>query len=156
MADGHRLGLSQSYAKNMGLYGQRVGCFSIVCDNRTEAANVESQIKAIARPMYSNPPLHGALLVAQILHDPDLKQKWFAVSAVPCSTWTSALRVAVHPLCADMSHHHMQDCWPPPCCLRCPCVLPRWLLSALGVPHSPDPSLFPGVIYVSSPCRRLR
>jgi aspartate aminotransferase len=85
LADGHRLGLSQSYAKNMGLYGQRVGCFSIVCDNRTEAANVESQMKAIARPMYSNPPLHGALLVAQILHDPDLKQKWYAVSAMACS-----------------------------------------------------------------------
>jgi aspartate aminotransferase len=31
--DGHRVGLSQSYAKNMGLYGQRVGCFSLVCDN---------------------------------------------------------------------------------------------------------------------------
>jgi aspartate/tyrosine/aromatic aminotransferase len=33
--DGHRVGLSQSYAKNMGLYGQRVGCFSLVCDNPT-------------------------------------------------------------------------------------------------------------------------
>jgi hypothetical protein len=31
--DGHRVGLSQSYAKNMGLYGQRVGCFSLVCDS---------------------------------------------------------------------------------------------------------------------------
>jgi Aminotransferase class I and II len=33
VSDGHRLGLSQSYAKNMGLYGQRVGCFSIICDS---------------------------------------------------------------------------------------------------------------------------
>ena len=24
--DGHLIGLAQSYAKNMGLYGQRVGC----------------------------------------------------------------------------------------------------------------------------------
>lgn len=24
--DGHSIGCSQSYAKNMGLYGQRVGC----------------------------------------------------------------------------------------------------------------------------------
>eukprot|EP00967_Tisochrysis_lutea_P116762 scaffold188292_cov22-Tisochrysis_lutea.AAC.2 len=29
LADGHQLGCSQSYAKNMGLYGQRVGAFSI-------------------------------------------------------------------------------------------------------------------------------
>ncbi|KAD2804585.1 hypothetical protein E3N88_37962 [Mikania micrantha] len=26
LEDGHRIGCSQSYAKNMGLYGQRVGC----------------------------------------------------------------------------------------------------------------------------------
>jgi len=30
LKDGHQLGCSQSYAKNMGLYGQRVGAFSIV------------------------------------------------------------------------------------------------------------------------------
>ena len=49
---GHRnLGLSQSYAKNMGLYGQRVGAFSIVCDSAEEARRVESQMRMIARPM---------------------------------------------------------------------------------------------------------
>ncbi|GAX73582.1 hypothetical protein CEUSTIGMA_g1033.t1 [Chlamydomonas eustigma] len=77
LADGHRLGCSQSYAKNMGLYGQRVGAFSIVCDNPKEAVAVESQMKAIARPMYSNPPLHGALLVSKILQDKGLKSMWF-------------------------------------------------------------------------------
>ena len=29
LADGHRIGLAQSFAKNMGLYGQRIGCFSL-------------------------------------------------------------------------------------------------------------------------------
>ncbi|KAF8065801.1 ASP1 [Scenedesmus sp. PABB004] len=77
VADGHRVGLSQSYAKNMGLYGQRVGCFSLVCDSPEEAARVESQMKAIARPIYSNPPLHGALLVSKILGDPALKGQWY-------------------------------------------------------------------------------
>ena len=42
---------------------------------------MESQIKTIARPMYSNPPLHGALLVANILKDPSLKNLWLDVSA---------------------------------------------------------------------------
>lgn len=42
---------------------------------------MESQMKAIARPMYSNPPLHGALLVSLILHDAGLKQQWYQVSA---------------------------------------------------------------------------
>ena len=35
-----------------GLYGQRVGAFSIICDNPKEAVAVESQMKAVARPMY--------------------------------------------------------------------------------------------------------
>lgn len=36
--------------------------------------------QAIARPMYSNPPLHGALLVSTILKDNELKQQWYKVS----------------------------------------------------------------------------
>lgn len=32
-------------------------------------------LQAIARPMYSNPPLHGALLVKEILGDAALKQQ---------------------------------------------------------------------------------
>ncbi|KAF5837449.1 pyridoxal phosphate-dependent transferase [Dunaliella salina] len=75
--DGHQLGCSQSYAKNMGLYGQRVGAFSIVTGSKKEAAAVESQMKNIARPMYSNPPLHGALLVTKILQEPALKNLWY-------------------------------------------------------------------------------
>ena len=45
MDDGHALGCSQSYAKNMGLYGQRIGCFSIVTKDPKEAVKVESQMK---------------------------------------------------------------------------------------------------------------
>ena len=32
-------------------------------------------LQAIARPMYSNPPLHGALLVKEILGNEALKQQ---------------------------------------------------------------------------------
>jgi aspartate aminotransferase, mitochondrial len=72
------MALSQSYAKNMGMYGQRIGALSIVCDNAKEAACVESQLKAVARAKYSNPPVHGALLVHEILSSPDLKKMWCA------------------------------------------------------------------------------
>lgn len=70
------MALSQSYAKNMGMYGQRIGALSIVCENAQEAQNVESQLKAVARAMYSNPPCHGAYLVHEILSDPALKAQW--------------------------------------------------------------------------------
>lgn len=73
------MALSQSYAKNMGMYGQRVGALSVVCDNAKEAAAVESQLKAVARAGYSNPPLHGAYLVHEILSNPELKKQWCAL-----------------------------------------------------------------------------
>jgi len=75
--DGHQIACSQSFAKNMGLYGQRVGCLSVVCDDPQQAVAVKSQLQQIARPMYSNPPLHGALIVSTILEDPDLKALWY-------------------------------------------------------------------------------
>ena len=40
--DGHNVLLAQSFAKNMGLYGERVGAFTVVCADKEEAARVES------------------------------------------------------------------------------------------------------------------
>ncbi|CEI89409.1 Putative Aspartate aminotransferase [Rhizopus microsporus] len=74
--EGHQVVLAQSFAKNMGLYGERVGSFSIVCADAEEKARVESQLKIIIRPMYSNPPIHGAHIVSTVLNTPELKQEW--------------------------------------------------------------------------------
>lgn len=67
--DGHQLATVQSFSKNFGLYGQRVGALSIVAADKGEAAKVLSQMKMTIRPMYSNPPKHGAQLVKTILSD---------------------------------------------------------------------------------------
>ncbi|XP_004291203.1 PREDICTED: aspartate aminotransferase, cytoplasmic [Fragaria vesca subsp. vesca] len=75
-ADGGELLVAQSYAKNMGLYGERVGALSIVLKTSGVAAKVESQLKLVIRPMYSNPPIHGASIVATILKDKDLFNEW--------------------------------------------------------------------------------
>lgn len=45
------MGCSQSYAKNMGLYGQRIGCFSLITDSLEEAKAVESQMKVRRAPL---------------------------------------------------------------------------------------------------------
>lgn len=76
LSDGHTICLSQSFAKNMGLYGERAGCFTIVCNDKDEAARVMSQVKILIRPMYSNPPLHGSRIVATILGNPELHAIW--------------------------------------------------------------------------------
>lgn len=49
---------------------------SILCEDELQAVAVKSQLQQIARPMYSNPPLHGALVVSTILGDPELKSLW--------------------------------------------------------------------------------
>lgn len=74
--DGHQFALCQSYAKNMGLYGERVGAFSLICNDKEEADRCMSQLKIIVRPMYSNPPIHGAHLVREILGDQTLRKQW--------------------------------------------------------------------------------
>eukprot|EP01024_Parvocaulis_polyphysoides_P018852 TRINITY_DN18406_c1_g1_i3.p1 TRINITY_DN18406_c1_g1~~TRINITY_DN18406_c1_g1_i3.p1 ORF type:complete len:476 (-),score=46.10 TRINITY_DN18406_c1_g1_i3:46-1473(-) len=68
--------LAQSYAKNMGLYGERVGALSVLCNDAVIAKKVESQLKQVIRGMYSNPPRHGAEIVVKILQDPCLFQEW--------------------------------------------------------------------------------
>ncbi|KAG8842093.1 aspartate transaminase aat1, partial [Serendipita sp. 411] len=73
---GHQIALCQSFAKNMGLYGERVGAFSLTTESKDEKSRVESQIKIIVRPMYSNPPVHGARIAATILADPKLNAQW--------------------------------------------------------------------------------
>ncbi|KZF19953.1 aspartate aminotransferase [Xylona heveae TC161] len=74
--DGHSIALAQSFAKNMGLYGERAGAFSIVCESAEEKERIDSQIKILVRPLYSNPPIHGARIAASILNDPKLNRQW--------------------------------------------------------------------------------
>jgi aspartate aminotransferase len=73
---GFQMLVAQSYAKNMGLYGERIGAFHVVCANAKSAEKVLSQLKLVIRPMYSNPPVHGALIVHRVLSNPEYFQRW--------------------------------------------------------------------------------
>jgi len=72
---GFEMFIAQSYAKNFGMYGERVGCFHVVSKPDTSEA-VASQLKIVARPMYSNPPSYGARIVVTVLKDPVLFAQW--------------------------------------------------------------------------------
>ncbi|KAB5585641.1 pyridoxal phosphate-dependent transferase [Coniochaeta sp. 2T2.1] len=73
---GHNICLAQSFAKNMGLYGERIGAFSLVTESAEEKKRVDSQIKILVRPLYSNPPIHGARIASEILNSPKLYDQW--------------------------------------------------------------------------------
>eukprot|EP00658_Telonema_sp_P-2_P000628 TRINITY_DN10233_c0_g1_i5.p1 TRINITY_DN10233_c0_g1~~TRINITY_DN10233_c0_g1_i5.p1 ORF type:complete len:318 (+),score=89.04 TRINITY_DN10233_c0_g1_i5:264-1217(+) len=76
LADGHDIMASVSYAKNFGLYGERIGSFSVCCGSPQNAADVLTRLDIIIRNLYSNPPLHGMRIVKTILTDPALTQTW--------------------------------------------------------------------------------
>lgn len=69
--------LCQSFAKNMGLYGERVGAVHFVCGTSDEAAALLGSVKQrVVRPAYSSPPRHGAAVAAEVLTDPALDAAW--------------------------------------------------------------------------------
>ncbi|KAI9095770.1 putative aspartate aminotransferase mitochondrial precursor [Phlyctochytrium arcticum] len=74
--EGHQVMLAQSFAKNMGMYGERVGLFSLVSASAEEAKRVDSQVKILIRPMYSSPPLSGPRIVAEVLKNPEFNKEW--------------------------------------------------------------------------------
>jgi len=70
--------VSSSFSKSFSLYGERVGALSVVTQSKEESARVLSQVKRVIRTNYSNPPTHGASIVAAVLNSPELRAKWEA------------------------------------------------------------------------------
>jgi aspartate aminotransferase len=70
--------IAQSFAKNFGLYGERIGYIHVKCETKEVAAAVLSQLKIVVRQLYSSPPRHGAAIANKILSDPTLKAQWLA------------------------------------------------------------------------------
>ncbi len=74
--DGHQVVLAQSFSKNFGLYAHRVGCMSVLTETPKEGLAINSQLKIIARPSYSNAPIYGVRIVDEILGSPELEPLW--------------------------------------------------------------------------------
>jgi aromatic-amino-acid transaminase len=68
--------VSSSFSKSFSLYGERVGALTIVTGSKDEAGRVLSQAKRVIRTNYSNPPTHGATVVANVLNSPELRALW--------------------------------------------------------------------------------
>ena len=70
--------ICQSFAKNVGMYGERVGAIHVVVAEHDQLLNnaVRSQLNKLTRSEISNPPAYGAKVVATILTDPELRKQW--------------------------------------------------------------------------------
>ncbi|GGI95998.1 amino acid aminotransferase [Halopseudomonas pertucinogena] len=68
--------ISSSFSKSFSLYGERVGALTLVTGTAEEGERVLSQLKRVIRTNYSNPPTHGAKVVAAVLNNPELYAMW--------------------------------------------------------------------------------
>lgn len=68
--------ITSSCSKNFGLYRERTGALIVTAGDADKLLDVRSQLANIARNLWSNPPDHGAAVVAEILGDPELKSLW--------------------------------------------------------------------------------
>ena len=53
-----------------------MGALSFVLSDDGAAKRVLSQLKRIARAIYSNPPVHGARIVAEVVGNEDMFTEW--------------------------------------------------------------------------------
>ncbi|KAG5345519.1 AATC protein, partial [Acromyrmex charruanus] len=67
---------TQSFAKNFGLYNERIGNIVFVMADTKEMIQAKSQLTLIIRGMYSNPPNHGARIVATVLKNREYFEEW--------------------------------------------------------------------------------
>ena len=74
--EGFQMVVAQSFAKIMGLYGERTGALHVVCKDKATAAKVVSQLKILVRVSYSNAPLHGGRIAKKILGSKQNIEQW--------------------------------------------------------------------------------
>lgn len=70
------LWVSNSFSKNLSLYGERVGGLSAVCPSAEEAETVLGQLKFTVRRIYSSPAAHGAYVAADVMNTPECLALW--------------------------------------------------------------------------------
>lgn len=68
--------VSNSFSKNLSLYGERVGGLSVLCSNEDQAERVFGQLNFVVRRIYTSPPSHGGHVVDIVMNDAQLHQQW--------------------------------------------------------------------------------
>eukprot|EP00929_Paragymnodinium_shiwhaense_P122076 TRINITY_DN94618_c0_g1_i1.p1 TRINITY_DN94618_c0_g1~~TRINITY_DN94618_c0_g1_i1.p1 ORF type:complete len:427 (+),score=89.78 TRINITY_DN94618_c0_g1_i1:54-1334(+) len=104
--------LTQSFAKNFGLYGERIGYLHVLCNSKERADVVLSQLKILIRQAYSSPPRYGAKIVNTLLTQPELKEQWLGelkFMAERIGQMRLALRAAIEAKGTPGSWNHVTD-----------------------------------------------
>lgn len=68
--------IANSFSKNFGLYGERMGTLTAVCKTEEQASTLRKQLKTLIRRSFSNPPLHAERIIKAILSSDSLRKQW--------------------------------------------------------------------------------
>merc|ERR1711904_371603 len=104
--------LAQSFAKNFGLYGERIGYIHTKVASKDVAPAVLSQMKILVRQAYSSPPRHGAAIVNKILSTHELKKQWLGeltLMSDRINEMRKALRAAIEAKGTPGTWNHVTD-----------------------------------------------
>lgn len=70
--------MAESFSKNFGLYGERVGVLHVVCRTESAQAKILGLLTRLSRAEITTSPVNGARIVARVLGDEQLKKQWLA------------------------------------------------------------------------------
>ncbi|CEI60094.1 unnamed protein product [Fusarium venenatum] len=68
--------VAQSFSKNFGLYGERIGVLHVVALDMETAAKLTPLLTRLSRAEITSCPSYGARIVAEILSGPNLYEQW--------------------------------------------------------------------------------
>jgi len=68
--------IAYSFSKIMSLYGERIGAFFVVCQEKEMAEKVQEQLESIVANFHPYSTLHAARIVVNVLKNPEIKEKW--------------------------------------------------------------------------------
>ncbi|KAJ1915923.1 Aspartate aminotransferase, cytoplasmic [Mycoemilia scoparia] len=73
---GFEMLVAESFAKNMGLYGERTGCLHTVSNSQEITRRISTQINRVSRATISTASAHGGKIAGTILKDSNLFSQW--------------------------------------------------------------------------------
>ena len=73
---GMEAAVALSFAKSMGLYGERVGMITIVTNSQDTRRTMDSILENCQRATVSSPPVYGAQIASTVLNTPEIAAQW--------------------------------------------------------------------------------
>jgi aspartate aminotransferase len=76
--DGHKFFVCQSFSKNMGLYGERLGCLHTICKDKSEVLRIADYFGKNTSECIGHPTSYPARIVTKLLGSQEYRNEWLS------------------------------------------------------------------------------